>query len=333
MTSVPTTGITETSTTTTPPRAAPHVRTYLAPSIVSLIFFFPTAIPAIVSAVKARRYVREENTRQARIHGDAARQWFWMTIGIGLTVWFCLFAVMTIFLNDKAVQRVFLNWGVISDSFPGIRKGFWLNVKLFMVAEVLVLIWSLFVAIMRGLPGKAAAPIRFLVIAYIDLFRALPAVIVIYMIVFGLPLTGLPIVENAPVFWLAVLALTLVYGAYVAEVYRSGIESVHWSQSASSRSLGLSYSETMRFVVVPQAVRRIIPPLLNDFISLQKDTALVGFVGVLDAFNRARIVAANRFNLSAVTGVAIAYIVITVPLAIVVDHLVKRDQKKMRANG
>jgi len=222
---------------------------------------------------------------------------------------------------------------VISESWPGIRKGFWLNIKLFMVSEVIVLFWALFIAILRGLPGRAATPIRFLAVAYIDLFRALPAVIVIYMIVFGLPLTGLPIAKTAPIFWLAVLALVLVYGAYVAEVYRSGIESIHWSQTAGARSLGLSYTETMRFVVVPQAVRRIIPPLLNDFIGLQKDTALVGFVGVLDAFNRARIVASNRFNLSAVTGVAIAYIVITIPLAVVTDHLVRRDQQKMRANG
>ena len=222
---------------------------------------------------------------------------------------------------------------MIGDSWPGIRKGFWLNIKLFMVAEVLVLIWALVMAILRGLPGRAVAPIRFLAVAYIDLFRALPAIIVIYLVVLGLPLTGLPVVENLSVFWLAVLALTLVYGAYVAEVYRAGIESIHWSQTAGARSLGLKYSETMRFVVVPQAVRRIIPPLLNDFIGLQKDTALVGFVGVLDAFNRARIVASNRFNLSAVTGVAIAYIVITIPLAVVVDHLVKRDQQKMRANG
>jgi polar amino acid transport system permease protein len=315
------------------PKPAPHVRTYLLPSVFALVLFFPTAIPGIVHGAKARRLVREQNTREARIHGEAARQWFWITIGVGLTVWFCLSAVLSIFLNDGAVRRVFLNWDVIKDSYPGIRKGFWLNVKLFVVAEVLVLLFALFIAILRGLPGRAAAPIRFLAVAYIDLFRALPAIIVIYMVVLGLPLTGLPVVENLSVFWLSVIALTLVYGAYVAEVYRSGIESIHWSQSAGARSLGLSYGETMRFVVVPQAVRRIIPPLLNDFIGLQKDTALVGFVGVLDAFNRARIVASNRFNLSAVTGVAIAYIVITIPLAVVVDHLVKRDQQKMRANA
>jgi len=324
--------VTEAASTTLP-RAAPHVRTYLLPCVFSAVLFFPTAIPGIVHGVKARRYVRGGLTREARIEGDRARQWFWMTIGIGLTVWFLLFAVLSIFLNGGAVHRVFLNWDVIKDSYPGIRKGFWLNIKLFIVAEVLVLIWALFIAILRGLPGRAATPIRFLAVAYIDLFRALPAVIVIYMVVFGLPLTGLPVVKTAPVFWLSVFALVLVYGAYVAEVYRAGIESIHWSQTAGARSLGLSYTETMRFVVVPQAVRRIIPPLLNDFIGLQKDTALVGFVGVLDAFNRARIVASNRFNLSAVTGVAIAYIVITIPLAVVTDHLVRRDQQKMRANG
>jgi len=314
------------------PRPAPHVRTYLLPCVLSIVLFFPTAIPGIVHAVKARRHVREGNVRDARAQGDLARQWFWMTVGIGLTVWFCLFAVLSIFLNDGALRKVFFNWDVISDSWASIRKGFWLNIQLFMTAEVLVLIWALFIAILRGLPGKAATPLRFLAVAYIDLFRALPAVIVIYLIAFGVPLTDLPVVRELSQFQLCVIALTLVYGAYVAEVYRAGIESIHWSQSAGARSLGLSYGETMRFVVVPQAVRRIIPPLLNDFIGLQKDTALVGFVGLLDAFNRARIVASNRFNLSAVTGVAISYIVITIPLAVVVDHLVRRDQQKMRAN-
>ena len=218
------------------PRAAPHVRTYLVPCILSAILFFPTAIPGIVHAVKARRHVREGNTRDARMQGELARQWFWMTIGIGLTVWFCLFAVLTIFLNGGALRKVFLNLGVIGDSWPGIRKGFWLNIKLFMTAEVIVLMWALFIAILRGLPGRAATPLRFLAVAYIDLFRALPAVIVIYMVVFGLPLTGLPVVDTISVFWLSVVALVLVYGAYVAEVYRAGIESIHWSQTAGARS-------------------------------------------------------------------------------------------------
>ena len=136
-----------------------------------------------------------------------------------------------------------------------------------------------------------------------------------------------------PVEWWCVLALTLTYGAYVAEVYRAGIDSIHRSQVMAARSLGLSYMQTMRHVVVPQAVRRIIAPLLNDFIGLQKDTALVQVVGVIDAFNQSRIVAANAFNLSAVTVVAILFVLITIPQARLVDRLMEADQRRMRASG
>ncbi len=200
-----------------------------------------------------------------------------MTVGIGLTVWFCVFAVLSIYLNDGALRKVFFNWDVISDSWASIRKGFWLNIKLFMIAEVLVLIWALFIAILRGLPGKAATPIRFLAVAYIDLFRALPAVIVIYLIAFGVPLTDLP--DRARP--LAVLALRDRAHARLRRLRRRGLPSGHREHplEPDRREPDRSASptrETMRFVVVPQAVRRIIPPLLNDFIGLQKDTALVG---------------------------------------------------------
>ena len=135
-----------------------------------------------------------------------------------------------------------------------------------MVAEVLVLVWGLVVAIARLVPGPAGQPIRAIATVYTDIFRGLPAIICIYLVGFGLPLTGLPIIKDFPPEWYAILALTLTYGAYVAEVYRAGIESVHWSQTAAARSLGLSFCQTLRYVIVPQAVRRIIPPLLNDFI-------------------------------------------------------------------
>ena len=178
----------------------------------------------------------------------------------------------------------------------------------------------------------------------------------LYLIGFGIPTSGLPelivphivglfvdlssmtVAEAAratriPVSWWCILALTLTYGAYVAEVYRSGIESIHWSQVSAARSLGLSYMQTMRYVVVPQAVRRIMAPLLNDFIGLQKDTALVQVVGVIDAFNQSRIIAANAFNLSAVTIVAILFVLITIPQARFVDKLIERDNARMRAGG
>jgi polar amino acid transport system permease protein len=164
-------------------------------------------------------------------------------------------------------------------------------------------------------------------------FRGLPAIINIYLIGFGIPLTGLPILKDLSQESFAILALTLTYGAYVAEVYRSGIESIHWSQTAAARSLGLSYMQTMRYVIVPQAVRRIIPPLLNDFIGLQKDTALVNVIGTIDAFNQAKIIASNHFNLSPVMTVAILFVVVTIPQARLVDRMVERDQRRMRAGG
>jgi polar amino acid transport system permease protein len=136
-----------------------------------------------------------------------------------------------------------------------------------------------------------------------------------------------------PVSWWCILALTLTYGAYVAEVYRAGIESIHWSQVSAARSLGLSYLQTMRHVVVPQAIRRVIAPLLNDFIGLQKDTALVQVLGLVDAFNASRGIAANAFNLSAVTIVAILFVLITIPQARLVDHLVEKDAARMKAGG
>ena len=225
-------------------------------------------------------------------------------------------------------------------------QGFKLNILIFIVAEILVLIWGLIVAIVRRLPGRAAAPLRWLAVAYVDIFRGLPAIITIYLVVFGLPLTQLPLVQETAdidftvlgvqidqLFILGVLALTLVYGAYVAEVYRSGIESIHWSQRAAARGLGLSEGQSMRYVVVPQAVRRVIPPLMNDFIGLQKDTALLNVAGVLEGFNVARIYAGNNFNLSSVTGLGICFLVVTIPMTRLTDYLVKRDQQRMMAGG
>jgi polar amino acid transport system permease protein len=233
--------------------------------------------------------------------------------------------------NDSAVARTFFYLPLIQDSFWLILRAFWVNVYIFVIAEILVLIWGLLVAIARLIPGPAGRPIRLMATVYTDIFRGLPAIICIYLVGFGLPLTGLPLVDNWSPAWYAILALTLTYGAYVAEVYRAGIESVHWSQVAAARSLGLSFFQTLRFVVVPQAVRRIIPPLLNDFISLQKDTALVNVIGAIDAFNQAKIVASNHFNLSSVTTVAFLFVLITIPQARFVDRLLEREARRTRA--
>lgn len=235
--------------------------------------------------------------------------------------------------NDAAVSRTFFDLALIRDSAGKVLWAFGTNIVIFVISAVLILIWSMVVAIARTLPGEAGRPLRVLAILYGDLFRGLPAIITIYLIGFGLPLTDLPVLSNLSSTAYAILALTLTYGAYTSEVYRAGIEAVHHSQVAAARSLGLSHARTMRYVVMPLALRSIIPPLMNNCISLQKDTALVAIIGTIDAFNQSKIIAANNFNLSAVTTVAILFIVITIPQARLVDRLSERDRRRMRAGG
>jgi polar amino acid transport system permease protein len=314
-----------------------------------LLFFAATLPLGVLALFYARRaealvvdvdgpVVDEERARRARRLG---------VVAIGLSV--MLFVGLAIWASWNGlvdVSNTFFSWENIRDSFPEVVEGFKLNIAIFMVAEVFVLIWGLIVVVVRQLPGRSAAPLRWLAVAYVDVFRGLPAIVTIYLVVFGLPLTDLPIVnelENVDftvlgiqidqLFILGVLSLTLVYGAYVAEVYRSGIESIHWSQSAAARGLGLSQGKTLRFVIIPQAVRRVIPPLMNDFIGLQKDTALLNVAGVLEGFNLARIYAGNNFNLSSVTGLGICFLVITIPMTRLTDYLVKRDQQRTQAGG
>jgi polar amino acid transport system permease protein len=230
------------------------------------------------------------------------------------------------------VQRSFLDAENFARSWPRIVQGFWVNVRLFLTAEVLILVWGLVLAVLRSLPGPVFFPIRLLATIYVDLFRALPGVLVIYVLGFGIPglrLAGVPV---DPFFW-AVVALTLIYSAYVSEVYRAGIESVHPSQEAAARSLGLSRFQAMRHVVLPQAVRRVIPPLLNDFIGLQKDTVLVSFVGVVEIFRQSQIRAAASFNFTPYIATALVFLLVTIPLARLVDWLVARDRRRAAASA
>jgi polar amino acid transport system permease protein len=229
--------------------------------------------------------------------------------------------------------HTFFSWTDFKASIDDVVRGFMTNLSLMFVAEACVLVWGLVLALVRLSQSRALAPLRWLTIGYIDLFRAIPGLLLIYMIGFGIPIAGVPWIGDWSLFQLAVLALTTLYGAYVAEVYRAGIQSVHWSQTAAARSLGLSQGRTMRFVVLPQAVRRVIPPLLNDFIGLQKDTAFIGVIGVLDGFRRAQIYAGTHFNLTSFTGLALCYVVITIPMTRLTDRLLERDQRRMAARG
>jgi polar amino acid transport system permease protein len=241
-------------------------------------------------------------------------------------------ALVLVIVNSPGwprVQETFFSWDHAQAAFPAIAKGFWLNVRLFLIAEPQILAVGVLVAVARQSTSPALFPVRALAVIYTDLFRGIPTILVVLMICFGVPALQLRGVTNS-LFWLALVALVLSYGAYVAEVFRAGIESIHPSQVASADSLGLSRAQAMRFVVLPQAVRRVVPPLLNDFVSLQKDTALVATVGVVEALNSAQVYANFNFNYTSYLVAAAFFVALTVPLARFTDWLGRRVARRER---
>lgn len=333
-----------------------HEFIYWIVILASAGLFWP-AVQGLLLARKAAGAREQKDAVTVRIDTAASRDRSSLTFGWGVFALLVLGFIVFIFMNNTAVGKTFFLLPLLLEKWPQVFAKFvFVNIFVFVVAEILVLVWGLVVALARMMPGPAGRPIRALATLYCDIFRGLPAIVTLYLIGFGIPTSGLPEIvipwfyglftdtsgmsvqelrdmSRIPVVWWCVLALTLTYGAYVAEVYRAGIESIHWSQVSAARSLGLSYLQTMRYVVVPQAIRRVIAPLLNDFIGLQKDTALVQILGLVDAFNASRGIAANAFNLSAVTIVAILFVLITIPQARLVDHLVERDNQRMKAGG
>jgi len=246
------------------------------------------------------------------------------------------FAVLALLITHAPgwpeVRRTFFDWGQFKDSLPEIARAFLLNVKIFCIAEVFILVFALLLAIIRSLQGPAALPLRLLGIAYADFFRGVPTILVITLLGFGAPALGLNGVPTSTTFW-GIVALVLVYTAYVSEVYRAGIESVHPSQAGAARSLGLSHGQALRYVILPQAVRRVIPPLLNDFIGLQKDTALVGVLGSIEAFKQTQIDQAATFNFTSGLAAAALFVAVTIPLARFTDWLVARDRRRQLAGA
>ena len=230
------------------------------------------------------------------------------------------------------VKNAFFDGQIFRQSFPEILRVFKVNVRIFCTAEAIVLVAALFLAVLRSLPGPVFFPIRLLAIVYADVFRGIPTILLIYMLGFGAPALGISGVPTSQLFW-GVVALVLVYTAYVSEVYRAGIESVHPSQGAAARSLGLSRTQAMRHVVLPQAVRRVIPPLLNDFIGLQKDSALISVLGIVEALRQAQIDSAATFNYTPFVAVALMFLIITIPLTRLTDWLINRDRARRQAAG
>jgi polar amino acid transport system permease protein len=261
-----------------------------------------------------------------RSRGDAL-----LVAAISTAIFFSVLAAIIVNAPGwERVQSAFLDWENFAESAPGIVSKFWVNVRVFLIAEVLILGFGLVLAVMRSLPGPVLFPLRLLATIYVDVFRALPGLLVIFVLGFGVALLRLPGVPSDPFFW-GVIALTLLYSAYVSEVYRAGIDSVHPSQSAAARSLGLTHAQALRHVVLPQAVRRVIPPLLNDFIGLQKDTVLVSFIGVVEIFRQTQIRQQATFNFTPYLVTALVFLAVTIPLARFTDWLISRERDRRYA--
>jgi polar amino acid transport system permease protein len=222
------------------------------------------------------------------------------------------------------VRETFFNWEVFKESFPDVLKAFWLDVKIFLVAELAILAVGLVVALVRIARSPAMFPLRLLSVVFVDLFRGIPTILLVFLVGFGVPALQL----EGPLEWvptdpviLGAFALVLSYSAYVAEVYRAGIRSVHRGQRDAALAVGLTESQAMRHVILPQAVRRVAPPLLNDFVALQKDVALISILGPLEAFREAQIIEALTFNFTPLVAAALLYLAVTVPTARIVDRM------------
>lgn len=231
-----------------------------------------------------------------------------------------------------SVQQAFFSKPDMRAAWPKVVDGFKLNIKMFMIAEPLVLAFGLLLALVRLTRSAVLFPVRALAIAYIDLFRGAPALLVIMMLGFGMPGLRIEWLPNSPVFW-GITACVITSTAYTAEIFRAGIESVHPSQRSAARSLGLSNFQTFRYVVLPQGIKAVIPPLISGFVSLQKETALVSTIGPMEATRNAQIYSALNFNYSSYVVAALLFIAITIPLARFTDWLLKRSAARMQMGG
>ena len=238
----------------------------------------------------------------------------------------------------KVFFEQYFDLDVIRENFSFVVDAFWETVQLALISAALALVLGLVVALLRAAPGRGMAPVRVLAISYIDVMRGIPLLLVVLLISGSFPfLDFLPQWLRAPdmfgkpdIFWYGVLSIALTYGAYYAEVYRAGLEAVPYGQMEAARSLGMSHARAMRHVIVPQAIRKVIPPMLNDFIALMKDTSLVGVIALVEVVKAGREIQAETFNSSALTLGALMFIVVTIPLARLVDRLIARQQLAMR---
>lgn len=230
------------------------------------------------------------------------------------------------------IQRQFFSLEAIIEAFPGVARGFLVSLQIWIVSLVAIGIWALILAIFRVMKGPWFAPLRFFAIVYVDLFRGLPALLLVLLFGFGIPALNLPGLPTSGLFWGGV-ALVLSYSAYATEVYRSGIDAVHDGQHAAAKALGLTQWQAMRFAILPQALRNVVPAMLNLVVALQKDVALLSVLGVRDAVREAQIYTARTFNYSSLICAAILFLLATIPMARFTDYVARKDrQRRLQGN-
>ena len=265
----------------------------------------------ISPAEQARREFRQQRRRRSIWISLAS------TLAFAALVWFGLLATP----GWQRVEESFFNWEVAVASFPRVIDGLLLNLRVLLVAAVLVLVFGLMLAVFRTLKAPVFFPLRVLSKGYVDLFRGLPLIIVLYLVGFGIPGLRLEFLGRIPAEVLGIAALTITYSAYVSEVFRAGIESVHPSQRLAARSLGLSYSQSMRLVVLPQAIRKVVPPLMNDLVALQKDVGLISVLGAIDAVRGAQIEVAKFANFTPYVVAGLLFVLLAIPTIRLADRI------------
>lgn len=262
----------------------------------------------------ARRQYRAAQTRRSNL--------------IAMVSTFVVLAVVGVIIVGSpgwpAVRETFFNWDKAVASLPQVLAGLWLNIRVMLWCGITIAALGLAVAVARTLRGPVFFPVRLLATGFVDVFRGLPLLLVLLLLGLGMPALQLAGLPSSSLFWGSV-ALVLCYSAYVAEVFRAGIESVHPSQLAAARSLGLSHAKTLRFVVLPQAIRRVVPPLMNDLVSLQKDSGLIAILGLVDAIQAARIESATDFNFTPYVVAGALFLCLTIPLSRFTDWLARRQ--------
>ena len=267
-----------------------------------------------VSAVELdrRRYRRSQSARSVGVALVS-------TLAFAAVVWLTIIRTPVF----ERVQQTFFDPEVAIAAFPRVIEGLWLNVRVLLFASVGVLVFSLVIATLRTLRGPVFFPLRFLASAYTDVFRGLPLIIVLYLVGYGIP--GLQFTETrVPTEVWGTVALILTYSAYVSEVFRAGLESVHPSQRLAARSLGLSHAQSLRIVILPQAVRNVTPALMNDFVAMQKDVGLISVLGAIDAVRAAQIETAAAFNFTPYVLAGLLFVLLALPLIRITDRVTAR---------